>query len=1075
MQFARLSKYGQGWIPVFVSAHDISREMIDGCVDLQTFLRTQLGVDGTHNPKSHTADFGVLVNDSFDRYRFLIIIDGLDEITDRPSYEHISRKLNALLETSWNSTGSWHRYIVSCRSDDNQRLISGRLVSIKPVSFRRLVKYLKRRARTLRARPGKRRELQNIITQLKHARVNRLLLNYTGNPYLLSLIIEYYKDLEAPPATHLRHVFEHVLERELRKPMQPHEGQASIDQRGGLRPYLTSILAPYCFAHLVSTLNKTTEPDRFLNKYLKSDRLIGAILFGGNGTAGYLRSVYCKNVIGREDSFELLSGRWGIAKTRWFRTTLEGLTSPSSTYEVFELNAIQQLCRDVLKELSQSHLATFEPNTNVITRFRHRRLYDFFVATYFDNEEFLIQADLGVPLRNGWLREPLRIAAAIARSPSALLVQLRAEYDSLLGELDTEEREQVTERWYERARLLSNASAAVAYLPRLEESGRTDAVAQIVTGFGTASLDLFNEIWLTLNDWETRKQESGAGDTEPARKAGTTISRQATKTTMVRKQDRRGWLDLERKCLTAISDSFASECVSDVTLMFDDLRSIDWGGQSKVVRSWHLLLSEVSSRSDSYQHAAFARLFPVAERQRRFPLKRSVLLFLVIDSAPFFAVQQKRMLVEAVTTAGYRAAFHTMFWAAHCISVGLLGLSCYWLLRVSESTGVRVTLFGLSSALMVCLGLAAERSGLMAFRESFQLPLWLGTWLFKQVVLLTGNAAYTLIAFRGEIARGLAKMVRFLAIAVPVVAVVLAVAWIIWTWVTPPMLSVMQATETWVEREWTKLPMMHREHERPRGQETREMSVQDIRERVARLDGQFGLTGLDRLSVTPDQRIRFNKNGLGGSSGLGPAELEASAKMLTHLSIDRDDVVNALHEIERSCADSSNTHNEKVREACRGYIYDARKRLRVISGIVAGNHTEALALATELEIEASVSRKAVEVRLRGVLSSLCLVCVSLFTFWYWRIRNDRQGRAQMTKLDDFEALLAFVARNHYSLAVNEEAVAVIQRIAPLEANSLRAISDAAERRLARLGDVNERIGNMLVEVATGLENILNRR
>ena len=40
--------------------------MIDGCVDLQTFLRSQLGVEGTHDLKSHAAEFGILVADYFD-------------------------------------------------------------------------------------------------------------------------------------------------------------------------------------------------------------------------------------------------------------------------------------------------------------------------------------------------------------------------------------------------------------------------------------------------------------------------------------------------------------------------------------------------------------------------------------------------------------------------------------------------------------------------------------------------------------------------------------------------------------------------------------------------------------------------------------------------------------------------------------------------------------------------------------------------------------------------------------------------------------------------------------------------
>jgi hypothetical protein len=48
-------------------------------------------------------------------------------------------------------------------------------------------------------------------------------------------------------------------------------------------------------------------------------------------------------------------------------------------------------------------------------------------------------------------------------------------------------------------------------------------------------------------------------------------------------------------------------------------------------------------------------------------------------------------------------------------------------------------LFGFASVLAVLLGLAAERSGLMTFRESFQFPLWIETWLFKRFVFSMGE------------------------------------------------------------------------------------------------------------------------------------------------------------------------------------------------------------------------------------------------------------------------------------------------------------------------------------------------
>jgi hypothetical protein len=237
LQLGRLVQFGHGWIPVFIAAHDISRDAIDRCATLAQFLKQQLDTRATSE-----SEFASLICGSLHSYRCLIIIDGLDEITNRSSYEHICRRLNALLEEEWRNTPAWNRYLVSCRSDDNQRLIAGRLLSIKPVPFTHVIRYLLRKAKGARRQTERYKELLGIVRQLKNARVSRLLLNYFSNPYLLSLIIEYYKDLAAPPATHLRHVFEQVLEREIRKPLQPFETFDSTEQRGGLRPYLTSLL-----------------------------------------------------------------------------------------------------------------------------------------------------------------------------------------------------------------------------------------------------------------------------------------------------------------------------------------------------------------------------------------------------------------------------------------------------------------------------------------------------------------------------------------------------------------------------------------------------------------------------------------------------------------------------------------------------------------------------------------------------------------------------------------------------------------------------------------------------------------
>jgi hypothetical protein len=183
----------------------------------------------------------------------------------------------------------------------------------------------------------------------------------------------------------------------------------------------------------------------------------------------------------------------------------------------------------------------------------------------------------------------------------------------------------------------------------------------------------------------------------------------------------------------------------------------------------------------------------------------------------------------------------------------------------------------------------------------------------------------------------------------------------------------------------------------------------------------------------------------------------------------------ALHSIERDCIDVSIRRTADAQRVCNEYVPKLRDDLQSIARLSSGNEEEALSLAGQLDAEAATARSALELRLRLVVSVTVLLILSLGTFWYWRRWNDGHGRRQLVKIADFEELLEFVARNHYSLTLNEHAVATIQTMAPVEAKSLRLISDAAEVRLGRIGDVNERIGNMLLGVANGIDNILNRR
>jgi hypothetical protein len=83
---------------------------------------------------------------------------------------------------------------------------------------------------------------------------------------------------------------------------------------------------------------------------------------------------------------------------------------------------------------------------------------------------------------------------------------------------------------------------------------------------------------------------------------------------------------------------------------------------------------------------------------------------------------------------------------------------------------------------------------------------------------------------------------------------------------------------------------------------------------------------------------------------------------------------------------------------------------------------------------------------------------------------------QSNAVDRFNNILRFIETNKYPLCINEEAIAYIRQIAfdNPTSNTLKQISNVAEARLKKIGELNERIGWLLQEVAAGIENILNR-
>ena len=214
----RLRIRNQGWMPLLIFAHELSWEVLSQQGSLKDLLIAYF--DRCFKEYQHAGYKNILqlLNNHYDEYQFIVIVDGLDEITNRPLYEAMTRRLNELLEREWLKGGgdsNVNRYIVSCRTDDNQRTITSRLISLLTLDYEAVIAHLRMlRSEYHKKSNQKERQIQNVITGLETSKANRLLQNYILNPYLLSLIREYYQEQDNPPARTLTEVFTQVLNRE---------------------------------------------------------------------------------------------------------------------------------------------------------------------------------------------------------------------------------------------------------------------------------------------------------------------------------------------------------------------------------------------------------------------------------------------------------------------------------------------------------------------------------------------------------------------------------------------------------------------------------------------------------------------------------------------------------------------------------------------------------------------------------------------------------------------------------------------------------------------------------------------
>jgi len=772
---ARIKERGQGWIPIIIFAHELSWDLLHPQTSLQALLINYFKLSfSKYDQRSGYHSIIEFLQDNYDRYQFLIIIDGLDEITNRQLYEDMTRKLNELLEQEWQGKDSSNinRYIVTCRSDDNQRIIISRLITLLPIDYSEVLEYLQglRKFYKQKKDPRNKNRVTNMIDGLETSRADRLLQNYISNPYLLSIIVKYYEERE-PSAQSLRRVFENVLERELRKARQvDFESEQTQEQRTKLRPYLESLLAPYCYRVTLDSLQAGSFQSGDFGSYLEEDPRLSDALFG---KTGYLRSVVNGRIQERENGILELANLWGDEKAYVFRDKLDQLHKRGLPYDEFNASAVRFLQKDVLKLLSDLRLAEIDETNGSIKRFRHRRMQDYFMAVFIERVGLIVDGRPRILLDNAWMKEPIRILAAISSHPEELLLLFGNEYEAAnhVAESDLDSARKLE--------LLLNASEAIAYLPRPTTPDRNSVLYNAVVSLGREGQKIYYQV---------------AGK--------------------VKKNN----VHTAQKCLTILRNVYASEFLRNDTHIFK--QNNQGGVEPDSVGYWKKLHRDLQHSPGFYQLIAYLYLYPIRRAQNKFPISSGSLLSYIMDVAFCFPDEYHRLIRETHPRPLTRLPFKFVFILETPIALSLVIFFLsepWWTDHMFPSWAFKVVATGILACCYAFLALAAHWFGLMEWNEFYHIVTWaplrISKWLWPRVKYLFTDLAEALKALAKFVTRYLMVLYRWIrrnpataAIVVGCVVLGVPVSRLVGTYIAPGLeysfgrWQHASASETFVEK-----------------------------------------------------------------------------------------------------------------------------------------------------------------------------------------------------------------------------------------------------------------------------------
>ncbi len=699
----QLMHFKNGWIPLLIFAHELTEADFPHGITLKGFLTSYFDDAHKQNPNLGYGDVGKLIEQRYHEKQFLIIVDGLDELPERHSYVQVIEKLQSLIKQDNETKGKErhpNRFVVSCRTEDSPDNFQGRLVEIQPLTFHQSKTYLQGLAEFFSRgdfqNSGRETRARNALAGLKASAEQSLLRNYMTNPYLLSVVSEYYEEGGVPRVDWLKNVFHKVLARELGKAQQQRatrSREAGLPEPPGLEPgetdllgcHLEEVIGPFCFERTYNTGKnadatisslKHVAQATFFEQALRKELGVGKHLFASRGARGAL-ALYHEDPSSTYANEQLVEASRGLKRMSGesFLDQLKRIRIHQDT-EQFEREACQLLRRNALRLLSDARLAeVVNPDgaDPCLVRFRHRRMGEYFAAKCLDGNPTALEL-IALDLQNAWIREPLRMFAAVADDPLPLLDACMNRYQQLSG----------TPR--EAVDVLMNAAAAIEYFPRKRSVAdeRQQQLQQSVLRVGEKALEVIS-IWMLKPNGKKIIED----------------------------------------CLVVVKLVYTAECWSGLSKAQKEaaFRSVD--AIVKVSQGMRDVFRLVVGQSSHEQVEAYRQLWPLKARLPPLKISRLELFVLIVHAAPFFWNAYEHTVKDTHPDRRSRLLPLTSALLARLLSLVSMAAVIWW---AWQSFGplltYRLIAVGAFGVVMLLCAALAQRRAWMDFKEGWKFILW---------------------------------------------------------------------------------------------------------------------------------------------------------------------------------------------------------------------------------------------------------------------------------------------------------------------------------------------------------------